>query len=127
MAHSRALAPAHAPSAGLLTADMVGIGMLVGGEGSRAPNIEDKLLFASVEGLDRGDLRVLAVLVTWLGIHGGLVNVHRLTRLVEMEGSPRVRALWSALARWRSSDRRFMRLARAPRVPPTCPPERRVR
>jgi hypothetical protein len=117
MAHSRALAPAQAPSADALTADMVGIGMLVGGEGSRDPNIEDTLLFASVEGLERDDLRVLAVLVTWFGVHAGHVNADRLTRLVALRESKRVRAFWSALARWRAGDRRFARLARAYRGP----------
>ena len=113
MAHSRALAPALAPSTDALTADMVGIGMLVGGEGSRDPNIEDTLLFASVEGMERGDLRVLAVLVTWIGVHSGRVNAGRLTRLVALQESKRVRAFWSALAHWRSTDRRFARLARS--------------
>src|SRR6266496_3977661 len=112
MAHRRAIAPAQAASGDELTADLVGIGMLVGGEGSRDPNIEDTLLFASVEGMERGDLRVLAVLVTWFEIHAGRVNVDRLTRLVAMEESRRVRAFWSAVARWRASDRRFARLDR---------------
>ncbi len=58
MAHSRAIAPAQSPSGDALTADLVGIGLLVGGEGSRDPNIEDTLLFASVEGMERDDLRV---------------------------------------------------------------------
>jgi hypothetical protein len=113
MAHSRALAPALAPSTESLTADMVGIGMLVGGEGARDPNIEDTLLFASVEGMERGDLRVLAVLVTWFGLHTSRVNADRLTRLVALQESKRVRAFWSALAQWRAADRRFVRLARS--------------
>jgi hypothetical protein len=117
MAHSRALAPARAPSADALTADMVGIGMLVGGEGTRDPNIEDTLLFASIEGMEHGDLRVLAVLVTWFGVHLGRVNADRLTRLVGLQESKRARAFWSALARWRASDHRFARLARGYRGP----------
>jgi hypothetical protein len=93
--------------------------MLVGGEGSRDPNIEDTLLFASIEGMERGDLRVLALFVTWFGVHSGRVNADRLTRLVGLQQSKRVRAFWSALARWRAADRRFARLAggyRGPRV-----------
>lgn len=117
MAHRRAIAPAQAPSGEALTADLVGIGLLVGGEGSRDPNVEDALLFASVEGLERGDLRVLAVLVTWFGVHAAHVNADRLTRLVALQGSKRVRAFWSALARWKAADRRFARLARACRGP----------
>jgi hypothetical protein len=117
MGHSRAIAPARAPSGDALTADLVGIGLLVGGEGSRDPNIEDTLLFASVEGMERDDLRVLAVLVTWFGVHAAHVNAARLTRLVALQASKRVRAFWSALARWRAADRRFARLARAYRGP----------
>ncbi len=117
MAHRRALAPAQTPAADELTADMVGIGMLVGGEGSRDPNIEDTLLFASIEGMERGDLRVLAVLVTWFGVHSGRVNADRLIRLVALRESKRVRAFWSALAHWRASDRRFARLERGYRGP----------
>ena len=118
MAHSRAIAPIEAPSAEALTADMVGVGMLVGGEGSGEPNIEDTILFASVEGVERDDLRVLAVLVTWFGVHSGRVNADRLTRLVARQASSRVRAFWSALARWRATDRRFARLARGYRGAP---------
>ncbi|HZZ83741.1 MAG TPA: hypothetical protein VFE30_04335 [Anaeromyxobacteraceae bacterium] len=115
MAHRRTIAPARTTSGDALTADLVGIGMLVGGEGSREPNIEDAILFASMEGMEQGDLRVLALLVTWVGVHYARVNVDRLTRLVVMTESRRVRAFWSAVARWRSSDRRFVRLAQAHR------------
>jgi hypothetical protein len=87
--------------------------MLVGGAGSRDPNIEDTLLAASLEGMERGDLRVLAVPVTWFGVHSGRVNADRLTRLVATIESKRVRAFWSALARWRGTDRRFARLVEA--------------
>lgn len=117
MAHSRAIAPTQARTGAALTADLVGIGLLVGGEGSGDPNIEDTLLFASVEGMERDDLRVLAVLVTWFGVHAAHVNADRLTRLVALQASKRVRAFWSALARWRGDDRRFARLARAYRGP----------
>jgi len=86
--------------------------MLVGGEGSPSPDLELTLVRASVEGMDHGDLRVLAVLVTWFGVHSAYVNADRLTRLVAPRESKRVRAFWSALARWRGTDRRFARLAR---------------
>jgi len=117
MAHRRALAPVRAPSADDLTADLVGIGILVGGEGSRDPNIEDTLVFASAEGMEHDDLRVLSTLVTWFGVHLGRVNADRLTRLVALQESRRVRAFWSALAHWRASDRRFARLGRGYRGP----------
>jgi hypothetical protein len=37
-------------------------------------NIENTLLFASIEGMEQSDLRVLAVLVTWFGVHAPWVN-----------------------------------------------------
>lgn len=117
MAHSRAIAPARAQSGDALTADLVGIGLHLGGEGSRDPNIEDTLLAASIEGLERDDLRLLAVLVTWFGVHSAHVNADRLTRLLALQASTRVRAFWSALARWRAADRRFAKLARTYRGP----------
>jgi hypothetical protein len=77
---------------------MVGIGMLVGGVASPAPDLEATLVRASIEGMERHDLRVLAVLVTWFGVYAATVNADRLTRLVALQTSKRVRALWSALA-----------------------------
>jgi hypothetical protein len=91
---------------------MVGIGMNFAATGAAEPNIEDTLLFAAIEAMEKDDLRVLAVLVTWFGVHASWVNADRLTRLVSDSRSPRVRALWSALARWQSRDRRFFRLAK---------------
>lgn len=118
MAFSRMLAPATAPGPDALTAAMVGIGMSFAAPAATDPNIEDTLLFASLEGMETDDLRVLAVLVTWFGIHPSWVNADRLTRLVEGHSSPRLRALWSALARWQSRDPRWKRLAGLHRGPP---------
>lgn len=112
MAFSRALVPVEPAGATALTSDMVGIGMNFAASGTDQPNIEDTLLFASVEGVEKQDFRVLAVLISWFGIHAARVNADRLTRLVGMTKSRRVRALWSALARWQGKDRRFARLAR---------------
>jgi hypothetical protein len=86
---------------------MVGIGMGFAAPAAVEPNIEDTLFFASVEAMERDDLRVLAVLVTWFGVHARWVNADRLTRLVAAQGTARVRALWSALATWQAKDRRF--------------------
>jgi hypothetical protein len=41
---------------------MVGIGMNFAAAAAHDPNIEDTLLFASLEAMERDDLRVLAVL-----------------------------------------------------------------
>ncbi len=111
MAFSRAFVPPAAPAPDALTSAMVGIGMGFAAPAAAAPNIEDTLLFASVEAMERDDLRVLALLVTWFGVHHPRVNADRLTRLLTTRASARVRALWSALARWQAGDRRFARLA----------------
>ncbi|HEY3355686.1 MAG TPA: hypothetical protein VGQ83_20710 [Polyangia bacterium] len=98
---------------------MVGIGMSFAAPAARGPNIEDTLLFASAAAMDQHDLRVLAVLVTWFGVHHPFVNADRLTKLVAARGSPRVQALWSALSTWQHGDRRFARVAalyRSPRL-----------
>ena len=62
--------------------------------------------------MDRADLRVLSVLVTWLGVHGARANVDRLAKLIEAGGSKRVRAFWAAVGRWLAKDRRYSRLIR---------------
>lgn len=119
MPFSRTIAPPVPPETEALTAAMVGIGMNFAAPAARDANIEDTLLFASIDGTEKGDLRVLAVLVTWFGVHASWVNADRLTKLVADTRAPRVRAFWSALARWQSKDRRFARLAKVysgPRV-----------
>ncbi len=112
MGFSRTLVPTQSPQADMLTSCMAGIGMNFTAVPSADPNIEDTILFASVEGVENYDLRVLAVLVTWFGIHAPWVNADRLTKMVEAQSSSRLRAFWSALASWHKKDRRFARLAR---------------
>jgi hypothetical protein len=77
------------------------------------PNIDDALVLASREAMENHDLRVLAVLVTWFGVHSARVNADRLTHLAAAQASMRVRALWSALAYWQHNDRRFARLSKS--------------
>jgi len=74
------------------------------------PNIEDTLLSASVEAMERDDLRVLAVLATWLGVHHSWLNADRLVRTTQELDSPRVRAVWAAIGTWFDKDRRLKRL-----------------
>lgn len=80
-------------------------------EPSRDPNIEDVLLYASREAMDRQDLRVFGLLVQWLQEHLARVHADRLTRIVARLGSERVRVFWSAVATAHASDRRLRRLA----------------
>jgi hypothetical protein len=99
---------------------MVGIGFgFAAAPAAVEPNIEDTLLFASVLAMERDDLRVLAMLMTWWGVHHERVNADRLTKLAAAHPAARVRALWSALATWTGKDRRFARLQKVyigPRV-----------
>jgi hypothetical protein len=118
MVFSRALAPVEVPGRDALTAAMAGIGIELAAPAAPDPNIEDTMLFCSAEAMDGSDLRILALLVGWFGVHHAWVNADRLTRLVA-GSSERVRALWSALAGWQAKDRRYARLAggyRGPRL-----------
>jgi hypothetical protein len=111
MGFSRAFSPSHEPAPDDLTAAMVGIGFgFAAATAEVEPNIEDTLVFASSLAMAHHDLRVLAMLVTWWGLHHERVNADRLTRLAAAHPAARVRAIWSALATWTSRDRRFARL-----------------
>lgn len=112
MAYKRAVAPAELLRGEALTAAMVGIGMNFAAEPAVQPNIEDALLSASVEGVEGDDLRVLAVLVTWLDVHHAWINADRLVRATQTLDSPRVRAFWAAIGRWLEKDRRLARLTK---------------
>lgn len=116
MAFRRKIGPAKdAPEPAALAAGLAAIGFKLGVAPAKTePNIEDMLLFASIEALER-DLRLLATLLLWIRIHRAYVNADRLTRLVLAEPSVRVRAFWAGVARWLHVDRRFARLIKAHR------------
>jgi hypothetical protein len=119
MVFSRKLAPEQVPGHDALTSAMAGIGMGFATSAALEPNIEDTIFFASAEAMDASDLRVIAMLMGWFGVHHAWVNADRLTKLVSTRASERASALWSALASWQGSDRRYARLAgryRGPRL-----------
>ncbi len=118
MAFSRAAALEHRPDAATLTANMVGIGMNFAAEPNSFAAIEETLVLASAAGLDEHELRVLAVLTTWVRVHSRHVNADRLVRSVSEHGSRRVGCYWSAVSRWLSKDRRLARLAKFHDGPP---------
>jgi hypothetical protein len=117
MAFRRAIAPSRLLAGDELTSALVGIGVNIAATPSRNPNIEDVLLAASIEGLERDDLRVLALLVTWIGVHSSWINADRLTAIVGGHPSNRVRAFWSAIARWLGKDRRLVQMSKLYRGP----------
>jgi hypothetical protein len=112
MGYSRLIFPVEVPSGQVLTANMAGIGMHFHAEANREANIEDTIFYASVDGTEQGDLRTLSVLMRWLAGHSRWVIADRLIRLVSASESPRVQAFWSAVAHWKKSDWRFVRLAK---------------
>ncbi|MBI4815909.1 MAG: hypothetical protein HY791_06620 [Deltaproteobacteria bacterium] len=113
MGFSRPTSPEPTPPPEELTARMVGIGMSFAAEAEPDADIESTVLHASALGMDGGDLRVLAVLTTWLGVHHTHVNADRLVRVTGAHPSERVRAYWAAVATWLKKDRRLARLAAA--------------
>lgn len=118
MGFSRAATPEPAPAPAVLTARMVGIGMNFAAVAEPDGDIESTLVHASAAGMDDGDLRVLAVLTRWLGMHYPHVNADRLVRLVRAHPSKRVRGYWAAVGTWLARDRRLARLVRAYRGGP---------
>ncbi len=112
MAFSRATALGNRPNEATLTRDMVGIGMSFAAEANPSAPIEETLVHASAAGMDDHDLRVLAVLTTWVRVHHAHINADRLVRCASEHGSERVHAYWAAVERWLSKDRRFARLAK---------------
>jgi len=110
MAFKRSFAAAEPLSGEALTSAMVGIGMLFAAEGLPDPDIEATLVGASIEGMEKGDLRTLAMLMTWLDLHSERINADSLTRLVGSRPEVRVRAFWSAVGHYFIKDRRFGRL-----------------
>src|SRR4051812_7862822 len=96
MGFKRQVLPRQVPTAADLTAQMVGLGFRLTGKATRDANIEDVLLFASIEGMERDQLRTASLLTTWLAVHSPIVNADRLIALVSEQGSARVRAYWSS-------------------------------
>ncbi len=112
MGYKRAIAPSDILQADALTSAMAGIGVAFAAEPNHAANIEDTLYFASLEGMDRDDLRTLSVLTMWLSVYSRWINADRLVRVLQsQECSERVRCFWTAFSRWMEKDRRFARLA----------------
>jgi hypothetical protein len=111
MAYARRIQPLLKPERYQLTSDMAGIGMNFDAEPNREANVEDTIYFASIDGMEAGDLRTLSVLTTWMDIYSPWIIVDRLARLVVNTGSRRVLAYWASIARWKRHDSRFFRLA----------------
>lgn len=107
MPHKRSILPAAYATGKQLSSDLVGIGIrLTAPSPAKEPNIEDTLVAASIEGIVREVLRVLALLADWISIHAERINVDRLTKLVTALPQKTVKAFWAGVAHWQRSDPR---------------------
>lgn len=95
-----------------LISNFVGIGMNFNTKASKDPNIEDTVLAASIEGMEKDDLRVLSILTTWVDVHSAVLNIDRLVQIVTCHPSERVKAYWTAIAAQQIKDRRFAKMVR---------------
>jgi hypothetical protein len=93
-----------------LDAQMAGIGFNFAVEPNPDADIERTLLAAARLGMEGEDLRVLGVLVLWWQEHHLYVHADRFIQLSLQHRTPRLDALWSALAQLTAQDRRFAKL-----------------
>lgn len=96
MGFSRKIIPAQYATRHQLTADLVGIGILLAEKPSEQPNIENTLIAASIEGIE-GDFRVLALLVDWIQMHHERIIANRLIKLVRQIKSKKFAAFGQEL------------------------------
>ena len=109
MSFKRIIIPEQFAKGEKLTKDLIGIGFRLQGRGTKHPNIEDTIVAASIEGIE-GDLRTLSLLVDWIDIHYLRINIDRLYRMLKAIPDKHTLAFWSAIATWKSADRRFKRI-----------------
>jgi hypothetical protein len=92
---------------------MARIGILINARPLKNPNIEDVLISASLEGMNKEDWRTLSLVVDWFFKHSQIINVDRLTRVIAvLKDQPLVQAFWSGLASNVGNDIRYKRLAK---------------
>ncbi len=112
MGFKRDILPSSFPSGKALTLDLVSIGFLFAEDRAKEePNIEHTLVAGSIEGL-AGDYRTLSLLVDWMSIHFKQVNVDRLYTILKELPDKRLKAFWSAMAKWQRNDPRMRKLSR---------------
>jgi len=74
-------------------------------------DIEYTLYKASQEALEHLDFRTLSLIVHWIDIHGSIVNMPRLKRLLQKSNTETQR-LWRAIAEWRQEQHKWQSLLR---------------
>lgn len=51
---------------------------------------------------------MLGLLTDWIEVHGRLINLDRLSKIVSLIENEKVRRFWEAISQWQSSDERFI-------------------
>jgi hypothetical protein len=95
-----------------LTACLYGIGIRFATNPVRNANIEDTLISAATEALERGDGRLWAGLLDWWEVHHICVNADRLQRALREMGNQHVKAIFAGLAQSIHPVGRFRMLAK---------------
>jgi hypothetical protein len=112
MAFKRIESRVEYPTGDVLTNELAGIGFrFASAAPAESPNIEDALIAAAIEGLEKEDYRILSMLTDWFEIHGEWVNVDRLLRALKGVESKRVRAYFAAIGKWLVKDPRYRKVA----------------
>lgn len=114
MPFKRALFPIQFSSGEKLTSELMGLGFRFSGTMKKNANIEDTLIAASLEGMQKDD-RLLSLLVDWVCIHSDRINVDRLTIMINKisaKQDKRFLVFWCALAQILKKDARFGRLVK---------------
>ena len=100
-----------------LTKKLIGIGFKIDGEGEKNPNIEDVLIAAATEGMNR-DFRILSLLTDWFSIHHKYVNIDRLIRALKQTNNSRAKSYFSAIGKWLEKHNGFKKLSKIYRGEP---------
>ncbi len=113
MSFKRKITPSKSLTGLELDQALVSIGIRLATEPSKAIfNIEDVLLSASIEGICDEDYRVLGLLTDWIEVHGRLINLDRLAKLISLVDNGKVRRFWKAISQWQVRDSRFKKLGK---------------
>ncbi len=105
MGHTRALLPPLDDTPSMLA----GIGCNLNAFPVMNADIEYTLYKASQEALKDLDFRTLSLIVHWIDIHGSIVNVPRLKRLLRTS-TKETQRLWRAIAEWRQTHHKWQSL-----------------
>lgn len=115
MSFKRSISPRKILEDKKLDSALAGIGFNLAHKSKKKnANIEDSLLSASIEAVNKNDGRIAGLLVDWVSMHYERINADRLTLIVtslDDENFKWVKLFWCANAQRLKKDTRFKRLA----------------